>query len=355
MKNIILAINPGSTSTKIALYEDHKEIIESTIRHSIDEINQFQKISQQKDFRKNIILSFLLNNNIDVKDIDIYVGRGGLLKPIKSGTYLVNEEMIKDLEEELYGSHASNLGAILAYELANSFNKPAYIVDPVVVDELSDIARVTGLKGINKISIFHALNQKAVAKRYAKENNKKYEDLNLIIAHLGGGITIGYHHFGKVIDVNNGLGGEGPFSPERSGTMPTFQMLELLNSNKYSLDEIKKLLVGKGGLVSYLGTSNGFEISKRIENNDQDAKFYFQAMAYQIAKEIGSLYFIAKGKIDAIIITGGLAYNPDLMGFLTEYINPIKLALIYPGEDEMASLVEGVLRVTEKTEEVQVY
>jgi butyrate kinase len=239
--------------------------------------------------------------------------------------------------------------------MAREFNKLAYIVDPVCIDEMHDLAKVSGLKGIERQSIFHALNQKATAKRYARDNNRKYEDLTLIVAHLGGGISVGLHHKGKVIDVNEALLGDGPFSPERTGTLPAGQLAALCFSGKYTLEEIKKMIAGKGGLVSYLGTSNGVEISNRIHNGDREAEFYFHAMAYQISKEIGALYFVAQGNVDAIIATGGLAYNSDLMGFLKEYINPIRTLTIYPGENEMQSLAEGVLRVLEGSEEALIY
>jgi butyrate kinase len=262
------------------------------------------------------------------------------------------DESVKDLKDMAIGFNSLIKKRLKCFE---EFNKLAYIVDPVCIDEMHDLAKVSGLKGIERQSIFHALNQKATAKRYARDNNRKYEDLTLIVAHLGGGISVGLHHKGKVIDVNEALLGDGPFSPERTGTLPAGQLATLCFSGKYTLEEIKKMIAGKGGLVSYLGTSNGVEISNRIHNGDREAEFYFHAMAYQISKEIGALYFVAQGNVDAIIATGGLAYNSDLMGFLKEYINPIRTLTIYPGENEMQSLAEGVLRVLEGSEEALIY
>ncbi|MGD9605296.1 MAG: butyrate kinase [Bacilli bacterium] len=354
MAYLILVINPGSTSTKIALFENEQMLVEKTYRHDVIDLHQFSTIFDQKDFRKTFVIDFLRDNNISIEQIDVFVGRGGLIQPVSSGTFAINNKMIEELKMAKYGSHASNLGAIIAYELAIPLNKPAYIVDPVVVDELMPLARVSGLKGINRISIFHALNHKAVAKKYAFDHQIPYDKLNLIVAHLGGGISVGWHHFGKIVDVNNALGGEGPFSPERAGTLPLFSVVDLCFSGQYTKDELKRKMVSQGGLVSYLGTSSGLEIQKRIENNDQEAKHYFAAMAYQIAKQIGSLYFVAKGEIDAIIVTGGLAYNPVLISMLTEYLKKYPL-VVYPGEDEMIALALGALRVLSGEEILNTY
>lgn len=351
----MLVINPGSTSTKVALFKGYECIKETTLRHDVAELDKYFKIYPQKDFRREIIINFLKDNNLTEKDIDVFVGRGGMLRPLQGGTYLVNEAMVQDLAEEKYGSHASNLGAIIAYEFAKPQKKPAYIVDPVCVDEFEDISRVTGLKGVIRKSLFHALNQKAIAKRYASDVGKPYDKLNLIVAHLGGGISVGLHRQGRVIDVNNALDGDGPFSPERTGSLPAVAVAELCIKNGYTLDQMKKMIAGKGGLVSHLGTSSGMEISSRIQAGDSDAKFYLQAMAYQITKEIGSLYFVLSGKVDAILITGGLAHNKDLVAMLKHYMDPIMKLSIYPGEDEMKSLAEGTMRVLEGIERVKHY
>lgn len=355
MKPRILAINPGSTSTKLAIFLGTELIFEKTLIHDVSEIKHFNTIYDQLEFRLETVTNILKEKSVNLDNIDLFVGRGGLISPVESGTYLVNEKMISDLKEAKYGSHACNLGAIIACDLARSVNKEAYVVDPVVVDELHDVARVSGLKEIDRISVFHALNHKAVAKRYANEINKKYEELSLIVSHLGGGISVGWHKFGRIVDVNNALGGDGPFSPERCGDLPIFSLIDLCYSNKYSKDELKKHLIPKGGLVSYLNTSSGLEISRRINEGDKEAIFYFKAMAYQIAKEIGSLYFVAKGKIDVIILTGGLAYNNHLISFIKEYLPDFINLVIYPGEDEMSALAFGVLRVFEGKEEVKTY
>lgn len=356
MDYLILVINPGSTSTKVAIFNNDKLIQEQTLKHDVDIIGAFPSIIAQKDFRKQIIVDFLTEHHYSVTDIDVFVGRGGMLKPIKNGgTFLVSPEMVEELRVAKYGQHASNLGAILAYEMAKPLNRPSYIVNPVCVDELEDIARVSGLKGIQRTSVFHALNHKAIAKRYAKTVDKDYESLNLIIAHLGGGFSVALHRKGRVVDVNNALGGTGPFSPERTGTVPTYPLVELCFSGKYTLDQVKKMLCGQGGIVSYLGTSNGLEIKKRIENGDTEARFYLQAMAYNVAKEIGSLYFINKGEIDAIILTGGLAYSSLFVDMIKEYVNPIKPLIVFAGEDEMRALAEGTLRVLNKQEKLQPY
>lgn len=352
----ILVINPGSTSTKLAIFFNNKLHLEDTIHHEESLTKQYPKIADQKEFRKDIIHLFLDSAKLKIEDFDCIVGRGGLLRPLpRGGTYEVTKEMVDDLIQEKHGSHASNLGAILAYELATKHKKPAYIVDPVIVDELDDLSRVSGLKGIERISIFHALNQKAIAKRYAHEKKRRYEDLTLIVAHLGGGVSIGLHQHGRVVDVNNALGGDGPFSPERAGGLPCFAVIDMCFEKGANKEEIKKKLVREGGLVSYLQTNNGREIANRIEKGDQEALFYVQAMAYQIVKEIGALYFAANGAVDAIILTGGLVYFRDLIDKIKEYIDPIKPVTLYPGEDEMRSLAEGGLRILNKEEKVLQY
>ena len=261
MDFLLLVINPGSTSTKVALFLNDKLIQEATLRHKATELEEFNNIIEQLDFRRKVIMDFLLEHKYRLNQIDIFVGRGGMLKPLKNGgTYLVTEKMLDDLRNCKYGSHASNLGALLASSFAKPLNRAAYIVDPVVVDEFEDIARVSGQKLIERKSVFHALNQKATAKRHARIMKKDYESMNLVVCHLGGGISVGLHKHGRVVDVNNALGGDGPFSPERTGTIPTFPLVDLCFSGKYTESEIKKLLVGKGGLVSYLGTNDGKEI-----------------------------------------------------------------------------------------------
>lgn len=351
----MLIINPGSTSTKIAVYDGEAMVFEETLRHDVDVLSKFGGIIQQMDFRKDIILDALGRNSIDKKTISAVVGRGGLLKPIEGGTYEVNEEMLKDLRISERGWHASNLGGLIAHEIAKEIGGRAFIVDPVVVDELQDVARISGLKGIERVSIFHALNQKAVARRYAMSIGRKYEELNLIVVHLGGGISVGAHKKGRVIDVPNALNGEGPFSPERAGGLPIWDLVELCFSGIYTKDDLKKMIVGNGGIVSYLGTNDAREVVKKIENGDEYAKLVYQAMAYQVAKEVGASSAVLKGDVDQIIITGGIAYDKMFVGWLEEMVGFISGVTVYPGEDELKALAEGGLRVLSGEEEPRVY
>lgn len=351
----ILTINPGSTSTKIAVFEDENQIFEETLRHDVDVIGKYNFIVDQYEFRKDIIISALEKNNIKLEELDAVVGRGGMLKPIESGTYEVNEAMLNDLKQAKYGEHASNLGALLAYEIAKSIGKKAYIVDPVVVDELDDVARISGLNLIERKSVLHALNQKAVARRFAKETHRKYEDLNLIVTHLGGGVSVGAHKKGRVVEVANALDGDGPFSPERTGGLPVGDLISLCFSGKYTKEEIKKMLVGKGGLVSYLGTNDAREVVKKIQNGDKYAELIFYAMAYQISKEIGACAAVLKGEVDQIILTGGIAYNETFTTWIKEMVGFIAPITVYPGEDELKALALGGLRVLKGEENSKEY
>ncbi len=354
----ILVINPGSTSTKIAVFEDETQVFVETIRHDANELNKFGSISEQYEFRKNFIIEAIKNNNLCINDLDVVVGRGGLLKPISGGVYAVNEQMIEDLKIGIQGEHASNLGGILANEISKVSVKkiPAFIVDPVVVDELCDLARLSGRPELPRISIFHALNQKAVARRFAKESGKKYEELNLIVAHLGGGITVGAHYQGKVIDVNNGLDGEGPFSPERTGTLPVGGLARLCFSGKYSLPEIRKMITGAGGFVAYLGTNDSKLVEElAYEKENEKARLIFESMAYQIAKEIGAYSVVLKGKVDAILITGGIAYSKRLIAQISERVSFISDVFVFPGEDEMQALAESAYLAMTNELEIKYY
>jgi butyrate kinase len=351
----ILVINPGSTSTKLGFFEGEKPIFIEVLRHNSEEIKKYKRIFDQYEFRKNVVLNFLKDKNISLESITCVVGRGGLIKPVESGTYIVNEKMIEDLKEAKRGEHASNLGAIIAYEIAKELNIPAFIVDPVVVDEMDDIARISGLKGIERKSIFHALNQKAVARKAAKDLGKKYEDVNLIVVHLGGGISIGAHRKGRVVDVNNALNGDGPFAPERAGGLPTQDLVDLCFSGKYTYEEMKKKLAGEGGLVSHLGTNDAREVEKRIESGDNYARLVYEAMAYQISRTIGEMAAVLKGDIDAIVVTGGIAYSNMLVNWIKERVSFLGKILVYPGEDEMGALALGALRVLRKEEEPKIY
>ncbi|WP_291569637.1 butyrate kinase [Clostridium sp. UBA4548] len=351
----LLIMNPGSTSTKIGVYEDDKEILIETLRHSAEEIGEYPTIVDQFEFRKNVILNVLKEKNFDIKTLSAVVGRGGLLKSIEGGTYAVNDTMLEDLKIGVQGQHASNLGGIIANEIAKELNVPAFIVDPVVVDEMEAVARVSGMPEIERKSIFHALNQKAVAKRYAKENNKDYNELNLIVAHLGGGISVGAHKAGRVVDVNNALDGEGPFSPERSGGVPVGDLVKLCFSGKYSEAEIKKMITGKGGIVAYLGTNDAKAVDERAAAGDAEAKLIYDAMGYQVAKEIGKCAAVLSGKVDAIILTGGIAYSKNLVNYIKERVEFISQVVVYPGEDEILALAEGGLRVLRGEEAAKEY
>lgn len=353
----ILAINPGSTSTKIAIFKNLDEEFTITIRHRAEELKDFKRVFDQYEFRKQVIIKAIEDAKCDLKAINAVVGRGGLVRPIPSGVYRVNQKMLDELRHEVYGEHASNLGAILAYETSKSIGAdvPAFIVDPVVVDEMEDIARISGHPELPRISIFHALNQKAVARRFAREVAKNYTDLRLIVVHLGGGITVGVHKFGRVVDVNNGLDGEGPFSPERSGTVPVGQLARLCFSGKYTYPEIRKLLTGSGGLVAYLGTNSAVEVENRISNGDKYASLIYEAMAYQIAKEVGASATVLKGKIDAILITGGLANSPLLIQMILDRISFLAPIRLFPGEDEMFALAEAVYSALKGEVEIKEY
>lgn len=351
----LLIINPGSTSTKVGIFEDTREVKTFTLRHESSLIEKFNTVLDQYEWRKDEIKKLLSEHEEKLESFDAFVGRGGLLKPIKSGTYRVNETMLEDLRKGNRGEHASNLGALIAHALGEEFGKESFIADPVVVDELDDIARISGLKEMERISIFHALNQKAVAKRFAKERNLNYDDLNLIVVHLGGGISIGAHEKGRVVDVNNALNGEGPFSPERSGTLPAANLVEMCFSGEYSKEEVLKKITGKGGFVSYLGTNDAREVENMVMNGDSQATLIYEAMAYQIAKSIGSEATVLRGKIDGILLTGGIAYSKLMVEMIRERTEFISEIYIYPGEDELLALAEAAVRVLSKEEEAILY
>jgi butyrate kinase len=335
----ILAINPGSTSTKIAVYINTKVVFLKSIQHSIEELQKFHRISDQFAYRRDIIMEELKNAKIEIDEIQIVVGRGGLLKPIKSGVYKVNDAMKKDLLEGVQGQHASNLGGLIADDIARLLPKArAFIADPVVVDEMEDVARITGVPNFRRVSIFHALNQKATARSYSRLLNKRYEDLNLIIAHMGGGISIGAHKNGRVIDVNQALDGEGPFSPERSGTLPVGQLIRLCFESGMTKEQVQKMILGQGGYVAYFGTNNAYEIELMAIEGDEKARLIQDAMSYQIAKTIGAMATVLQGKVDGIILTGGIANNPMVCEYIKKMVSFIAPVIIYPGEDEMHAL-----------------
>ena len=357
MENIrILAINPGSTSTKIAVYQNTNPVFLKNIKHTNKELKKFETLADQFEFRKDIILKELKKAEIQLDLIRAVVGRGGLIKPIESGIYEVNDNMVRDLIDTTLGEHASNLGGLIAREIAGNLkDAKAYIADPVVVDELSPLARVSGHPAFRRKSIFHALNQKAVARLHAKSVMRAYEDMNLIVVHMGGGITVGAHEKGRVIDVNQGLDGEGPFSPERSGTLPVGDLVNMCFSGMYTKEKIKKMITGEGGLVAYLGTNSAYEVEMRAMEGDEEAKFYYDAMAYQVAKTIGSMCPVMKGNVDAILLTGGLANSKYFVNKIIERVHRIAPVHVYPGEDEMRALAMNGLMVIKGEIEPKVY
>lgn len=353
MKNrLILAINPGSTSTKFSLFEEDKLVFEKTLRHSVEELRNFERITDQFHFRKDLIMNELSKRNIDLDRIAAVVGRGGLVKPIESGIYKVNQRMKDDLKAGISGQHASNLGGLIADDIATALCcTSAYIVDPVVVDELQPVARISGHPEIERKSKFHALNQKAVARIYAASTGRNYEDLNLIVAHMGGGISIGAHKRGKVVDVNNALNGDGPFTPERSGGLPSGQLVDLCFSGKYSHQEIAAMVSGKGGMMAYLGTNSFIEVCKMAEKGDKKALLIRDAASYQISKEIGAMAAVLNGKVDAIILTGGMAYEETNINSIRSMVGFISDVVVYPGEDELKALAfNGLLALDGKIE-----
>ncbi len=351
----IFVINPGSTSTKLSLFKNEEVLFQETISHSSQSLAPFKNIINQYEFRLKVILKFLDTKKINLSNINAVVGRGGLLKPLQSGTYRVNQKMLNHLKKGIYGEHASNLGAVLAYQIAQDNLVPAYIVDPVVVDEMEDVARISGIPELPRKSIFHALNQKAVARKAALDLGKQYQDTNLIVVHMGGGISTGVHYQGRVIDVNNALNGEGPFSPERSGTVPVGDLALLCFSKKYNKSDILAKIKGKGGLVAYLNTNNVEQVIQDTKKGDKKSKLILKAMTYQIAKEIGEGATVLKGNVDAIVLTGGIAHSNQIVEMIKDRVSFISLVMVYPGEEEMLSLCQGALRILVGEEDEKIY
>jgi butyrate kinase len=352
----ILAINPGSTSTKFAVYFDTECVLNKTIRHSFDDLFHYENIIDQFDFRKGLIIDALVEEGIEVDSIKYIIGRGGLTYPVESGIYRVNNRMLQHVREGVMGQHASNLGPLLADFIALQIpDAQAFIADPVVTDELENIARVSGHSKFERRSIFHALNQKATARLHARKMNKKYEELNLIVVHLGGGISVGAHKNGRVIDVNNALNGEGPFSPERSGTLPAGQLIEICFSGKYSKNEVDRMVLGEGGFVSFMGTNSASKVDEMAQSGDKKAQFYQEALFYQVAKTIGQMAVVLEGKVDAILLTGGLAFNKSIGAYIKGKAGFIAPVYSYPGEDELEALAMNALRVARGEVEPKVY
>ena len=340
----ILVITPGSPSTKIGVYEDEQLLFDKTLRHSAEDIAQFKTIAAQKDWRRDLVMRALREQGIDARTLSAVSGRGGLLRPIRGGTYAVNDNMVTDCTIGIQGQHASNLGGLIAREIGDELGIPSYIVDPVVIDEMADVARYAGHPLFQRVSIFHALNQKAVAKRFAKEQGKKYEELNLIVCHMGGGVSIGAHMKGSVVDTQNALDGEGPFSPERSGSLPTGQLVKQCFSGKYTEGEMHRMLSGRGGLVAYTGSNDMRYLLAQAEH-DKKIAGVVDAFHYQIGKEIGAMAAVMHGKVDQIILTGGIAYGKETVDAISEMVSWIAPITVYPGEDELLALAQGALRV----------
>ncbi|OPX84309.1 MAG: Butyrate kinase 2 [Pelotomaculum sp. PtaB.Bin104] len=352
---LILIINPGSTSTKLAVYKNLEPLYSETLRHSSSDLAPFAGIIEQFAFRRKIVMDSLLKPGIKTEELDAVVGRGGLLRPMPGGTYLVNEVMLGDLKAQARGAHASNLGGLIAHAIAGELGIPAFIVDPVCIDEMVPVSRISGMPENPRESLFHALNQKAVARRAAAELKMDYREINLIVAHLGGGISVGAHSRGQVIEVNDALAGDGPFTPERSGGLPVGRLVEMCYSGLYTKDEMMKKLIGKGGLAAYLGTSDAIEVEKRILEGDSQARLIYEAMGYQVAKQIGAGAAVLKGDVDLIVITGGIAHSRMLVEWIKERVSFIAPVKVYPGENEMEALAAGGLRVLKGEELVKIY
>ncbi|WP_087971629.1 butyrate kinase [Oceanobacillus rekensis] len=350
-----LIINPGSDSTQIGVFDDERCIFENILHYQLEQTEHDSRVIDQSEYRKKQILERLDYEGINLSKLTAVCGKGGLLRPIKGGTYKVNRTMLYDLRTAMYGKHVSNLGAIIAYDIAEGLNIDAYIVDPVVVDELEDIARYSGIPEISRRSIFHALNHKAAARKAATTLQATYEKLNLIIIHMGRGITIGAHHLGRVIDVNNGLDGDGPFTTERSGGLPIGDVVRLCFSGQYSEEELLKKVIGNGGLMAYLNQTDVNEVESQMKLDDITKRKVYDAMAYQISKEIGSMGAVLSGDVDAIVFTGFLAYETELVEMVSKRVDWIADIMLFPGENELIALNEGVLRVLRNEEEVLYY
>ncbi|NPB04604.1 MAG: butyrate kinase [Thermotogae bacterium] len=348
----VLVINTGSSSTKVALYEDEKEIWRETVRHDYELLRHFKTIEEHLNFRRGVIDEILKRHGVE--RIDAVAAIGGLLKPLKSGTYLIDEGMVKDLYEGKRGFHASNLAGIIGYELAKRWNVPAFTTDPVSVDEMDTLARYSGHPLLPRYSLSHALNTKAVARKWARERGKRYEESFLVVIHLGSGITVSAHRNGRMIDLTNSME-EGPFSVERTGTLPVMSLVKLCFSGRYSYDEVRRMIFGEGGLYAYLGSKDFRGIMERVRNGDTKAKEAVDAMLYQIVKEAGGMVAILQGKVDAIIITGGMAYESYVVNRLRESLGTFAEVVVYPGEDELKALLEGALRVLRGEEKVLSY
>ncbi len=350
----ILAINPGSTSTKFAIYEGHEAIFEDTLRHSSEEIARYATVADQLDWRLEMIVEGLKSHNIEIGDLDGVVGRGGMVKPIKGGVYEVNDALCHDSRTAIR-EHASNLGALIAKGIGDKVGIKAYIADPVVVDELEDVARVSGHPAFPRTSAFHALNSKAIAKRYAKSVGKRYDEVNVIVVHMGGGVSVSVHKKGRVVDTTNALSGADSFSPERAGRIEPITLVEACFSGKYTEKELTQMLIGKGGLMAHLGHNSMYNAVCASLDGDAKSKSIVDAFCYNVAKDVGAMSTVLCGEIDAIIITGGIAFSEQIVGWITERIKWMAEVVPYPGEDELGALVSGVIDVMDGEVEAQIY
>lgn len=350
-----LIMNLGSTSTKIAVYTDLHENFKRSIPHSQNELEKFTDVWEQKEFRKEKILAELAEQGYTLKDFDCICSRGGNVKPVPGGIYELNVDMINDMRSEKYGAHPTNVGNLIAYELGMEYGKPVIMADPPVTDELCEFARFSGVKEIPRMSSFHALNQKRTARKIAQDLGGKYTDYNMIIAHLGGGISVGAHEKGLVIDVNNALDGDGPFSPERAGTVPAGDLIRMCFSGKYNEKDMIKKVRGGGGLMSYLGTNSGLEAEEKIANGDSYALTVYEAMAYHVSKEIAAQAAVLKGKVDVIGLTGSLAYSTRFVNWIKERVEYLAPVYLSPGENEMVSLAENTYRYLSGQEKAKKY
>ena len=355
MEENILVINPGSTSTKIAVFDGEKEVFSKILRHDAEELQKLGSITDQKDYRRQIVSEALRENDIQLTDFAAIACRGGLVRQIPSGTYRVNDALVRDSLIGVSGQHASNLGALIGHELETESGVPAYIVDPPVVNELSEVAKYSGHPLIERICVFHALNQKAVARRYAASIGRPYEDLNLLVCHMGGGISVGAHVHGRVLDTEDSVSGEGPFSPERAGSLPVNGVIDLCFRGDMTREEIKKMLTRKGGLLAYTGTNSMQELLRLAADGDVKIQKALDAFYYQVAKEIGAMSIAMKGQVDQIILTGGIAHSEIVTNAISALVDWIAPVTVYPGEDEMQALAQGVLRVLRGEEEAKDY
>ena len=349
----VLIINPGATSTKIAVFEEDRQLFKLGIDHSAEELDRFEKVIDQADYRKEAILTAVAEAGFQLTDFDAVCGRGGLYRPIPSGTYAVNDKVMADVEAAPYGEHPSNLGAYLAKKIGDMVGIPAFFVDPVCVDEMTDVAHYSGFAEFRRLCLFHALNQKSIGRKAAKELGKKYEEANLIVCHLGGGVSVAAHDHGRVVDVFN-VKDEGAMGMDRGGALPVNQLINYCYSGK-SKDEVKKILGRRAGMFSYLGTTDFRVICAKVVEGDPKYVEAYQALVYQLSKDIGAMAAVLKFQVDAIVYTGGMAYEQFFCDDITNYVGKLAPVIRLPGEEEMRSLAEGALRVLHGEQEAAVY